>query len=177
MNHNLVNAIAYHIFSGLAIVPSNFINIHSTKPLTSKEYLLSETIPFTLDDGTDLKNKVWGCQLLYNQEEVKMLLADCTIEKDVTEYALLVALKGAPTYGIYLIMDSSQNVNANICFSMNGEGWLEAPTYLQGTFLAGMEQIKDIGLNWSKPSSYKEDFARLIKFIEFNQDIGEIYEG
>jgi len=168
VNSHLMNAIAQHIYAGLGIISSDFINIDGTKSLMSKEYLLPEKVPFLLEDNSEIKNRVWGCQLSANQQEIKFLLADCSVEQEVKEYALLLSLKDAPLYGIYLISDGTK-INSEIDFSINGDGWIEAPTYLQATFLAGMEKIRDIGFTWNKPSNYKTEFSFLISFIEFVQ--------
>ena len=40
--------------------------------------------------------------------------------------------------------------DAMIACTLNGTNWMECNIYLQATFLAGMEQIKDSNLEWTK---------------------------
>lgn len=174
MNRKLMEAITKHIFSNLAVIPSTFVNFDVTKPLISKEFLLNEKIPFTFEDDRVSNNKVWGCQVLVSQQEIKLLLADCSQEESTPEYALLVSLKDAPLYGIYLVNNPEFNSEALIACSLDGKAWMECQTYLQATFLAGMEQIRDVGTSWNKVLNYKEQFESLLSFIKFHH---MLYEG
>lgn len=173
--------IVRHIFSNLAVISSSFVDTEKTKSLMSKDYLLPEKISF--ESGEDIiKNKVWGCQISVEQQELKFLLGDCSQEKNIPEYCLLVQLKGAPAYGIYLVYNdlvkSQVDSEPLIACTMNGKEWMECQTYLQATFLAGMEQVRDVGLSWNKCTDYKDNFELLLSFIQFHNTIYEAkYEG
>jgi|SRR6185369_6372825 len=178
MNKQLMEAIVKHIFARFAIIPSAFINFDKTKSLMDKGFLLSENISFSDENGNAQKNKVWGCQISAEQQEIKILLGDCSEDKSIREYALLVHLKNAPTYGVYLVSSDEIDSEPLIAVSMDGKSWIECSTYLQATFLAGMEQIKDVGLGYSKCSDYKDEFEKLMAFINFHHTLYEDqYEG
>jgi len=176
MNKVLMENIVRHVFSNLAVIPSAFVNIDKTKSLMSKEFLLNDTLSFENESGI-VKNKIWGCQISADQQELKILLGDCSQEKQVPEYCLIVQLKDAPAYGIYLICNS-ENAESLIACTLSGKEWMECQTYLQATFLAGMEQIRDIGLSWNKCSDYKDQYDLMISFIDFHNTVYEAkYEG
>src|SRR5579885_1060183 len=103
MNRMLMEQIVKHIFSNLGVTYSPFVNLEKTKSLTSKDFLLPEKLVFQDSDGKDIQNRVWGCQILLDQSELKMVLGDCSQGPDLPEYCLIVQLKNAPAYGLYLV--------------------------------------------------------------------------
>jgi hypothetical protein len=181
MNRILMEDIVRHILSNLAIIPSSFVDPDKTKSLMSKDYLLPEKISFEAESEV-IKNKVWGCQISVEQQELKFLLGDCTQEKNIPEYCLVVKLKDAPAYGMYLVYNDLVGGQVDseplIACTLNGKEWMECQTYLQATFLAGMEQVRDVGLGWSKCTDYKENYELLLSFIQFHNTVYEAkYEG
>lgn len=178
MNKQLMETIVRHIFASFAVVPSAFINLDKTKSLMNKEFLLPDSLPFESDDpGQVKKNRVWGCQLAADQQDIKILLGDCSEDSGTQEYALLVQLKDAPIYGVYLVA-SELFSEPMIAVTMNGKEWMECNTYFQATFLAGMEQIKQFGFAWNKCSDYKDQLDMLLSFINFHHTVyGDRDEG
>lgn len=169
MNNTLKETIIKHILSNFGIIFSSFID---TKSLMSNEFLLSKKISYKNEDGKIIKNDVWGCQISSDQQELKILLSNCG-DKTTPEYCLLVQLKNAPAYGVYFIQSDENDSEAMIACTINGKQWIECQTFLQATFLAGIEQIKDIGLSWNKCISYQEQYNLMISFIEFHESIYE----
>src|ERR1700722_18809613 len=111
MNDILTAEIAFHILANLGVLSSNFVNVETTKSLIDKNYLLPEKIIYQQDDQTINKN-VFGCQVsITNNKDFKLLLADCTMDKNNPEYGLLVQLKGSPTFGVHLIQDHNYELN------------------------------------------------------------------
>lgn len=177
MNRQLLESIVRHVFANLAVIPSEFVNIDKTRSLLEPEWLLKKTLTFT-DENENHKGQVWGCQLSADTQEVRMLLGDCSQEPGVKEYCLIVSLKNAPSYGLYWIQSDSVENEPLIACSVNGTDWLECNTFLQASFLAGMEQIRETGLAWNKCKSYDEEFAKMISFIEYHHHVyGETDEG
>lgn len=169
MNKVLRETIVEHILASFIVIPSSFIAYDKSKSLKSKEYLLVDTVSFKLDEEV-IKNKVWGCQL--SQHEIKILLVDCSVDKTIPEYAFLISVKDQPTYGLYLVYnDEDIDGEALIAVSMNGKDWLECNTFLQATFLAGMESLKELGLAWEKCSDYKDQLSSTLSFIKFHNDL------
>ena len=90
MNLILTEHIIRHIFSNLLIISSNFVNVNSSKSLLSTEFLLNETLQFEVEDGI-FNNKIWGCQLLADNQDLKFLVGDCSVG-NTPEYCLMVQL-------------------------------------------------------------------------------------
>lgn len=178
MNRVLTETIVRHVMANLAVIPSSFINLDKSKSIMSKEFLLPEKIVFEGEDGSKTQNKIWGCQISVEKQELKMLLGDCTQDKDLPEFSLVVQLKGAPAYGLYLVYNdlvgNQIDSEALISCTLDGKAWMECQTYLQATFLAGMEQMKDIGLGWNKCTDYKEQYDMLLSFIQFHSTVYEV---
>jgi hypothetical protein len=178
MNKDLTYEIVKHVFANLAIIPSNFININKTKSLISKEFLLPDGVPFSDETGKVSSNQVWGCQFIVENQEVKLLVADCKQDQDLPEYALLVWMKDMPIYGVYLTYHDEMKSESLVACGMDGKQWMECPTYLQGTFLSGMEQLKNDLVSYQKCTNYKDQLNMLISFIGFHMDLhGDGYEG
>lgn len=170
-----------HVMANLAIIPSSFVDPDKTKSLMSKEYLLTEKLSFESEEEV-IKNRIWGCQISLEQQELKFLLGDCSQEKNIPEYCLIVQLKNAPAYGVYLVFNDlvSSQVDSEplLACTLNGKEWMECQTYLQATFLAGMEQVRDVGLSWNKCTDYKDQYELMLSFIEFHNVVYEAkYEG
>ena len=176
MNTHLLSAIVQHIFSNLGVIPSSYVNLKTTKSLMSKEYSLSESLVFEDEEGNVIKNKMWGCQLSSDIQEINILLGNCSLSKEQLEFAAVVQLKDAPAYGVYIVQDV--NNESMIGVTINSKDWMECGTYLQATFLAGMEQIRDIGLAWHKCSDYQSQYKLLLSFIKYHDMMyGSTYEG
>ena len=180
MNPNLRAEIVKHIFANFGVIPSKYVS-DKTRSLINKEYLLSEKVTFK-DEGGVIENRVWGCQLSSDIQEVKILLADCTQEEQSPEYCLLVQLKNTPAYGVYLIFNESFGDQINsacmIAYSLDSTSWSECGTFLQATFLGGMEQIRETGFAWNKVTNYQEQYKSLVSFIKYHSSIYEAeYEG
>jgi hypothetical protein len=58
-----------------------------------------------------------------------------------------------------------------IAVSTDKDNWMPCSIYLQATFLAGMEQIRDLGFGWTKAANYSEQHKQLLSFIKFHQNI------
>lgn len=169
MNLFLRECIVKHILANFAIIPSDFVFLDKSKSLQSKEFLLPKTISFTDSNGSSLENRLWGCQASIDKQEVKILLADCSMDKEISEIAILVHLKGQPMYGLYYVND--EEAEALIAGSINGKEWLECNTYLQATFLAGMEKLKEFGLPWQKLTDYNDLVSHISFFIDFHSKL------
>lgn len=170
MNKQLREQIVEHVFANLGMIVADYVKPDS-KSLASEEFLLKHVLVFEDESGHDIRNKVWGCQLSAESQEIKILLGDCSQYSNVPEYALIVQLKNAPAYGVYLICSPNVDSEALIGCSINSKDWMECNTYLQATFLAGMEQIRDIGLAWSKCADSESQFKLLQDFIKFHSKV------
>jgi hypothetical protein len=167
MNKTLTKEIITHIYAHFAIVPSNFVNLEKTGSLMDPYYLLDEKINFEVE-GVAHKSKIWGCQLVFDNQAIKILLADCSIDKNVLELAMIVQPKDTPTYGLYLTTDPDDSQPMIAVSPDNGKGWMECNIGLQATFLAAMEQLRDLHMSWNKCVDYKSSYDSMLSFLKFN---------
>jgi hypothetical protein len=56
---------------------------------------------------------------------------------------------------------------------MDSKSWLECNTFLQATFLTGMEKVKEIGFAWSKATNYQPQYQAMLSFITHHSKICE----
>jgi hypothetical protein len=181
MSHNnkLTQEIVRHIFANFGIIPSSHVNIDASKLLTDPLFLLPETLTFTGEFG-DIVNKIYGCEVnIANQKSFKVLLGDCyeggpSDGSKPYDYALIVHLKDAPIYGAFCSEGDVSWSEPLLALNIDGKGWSPCTTYLQATFLAGMEQLKEISLNWKKCTDYGNEFKALQSFIKFHDSLSEI---
>lgn len=169
MNRKLSEQIALHILANLGIVSSSFVNPDTTQPIMTNAFMLPEKISFVAEGG-DLRKNIYGCQVsVADAKELRLLIADCTQEKEYPEFALLVQLKDSPAFGLYVIV-SQDKIDSEVLFAVSTDkiNWMPCSIYLQATFLAGMEQLRDIGFGWTKATNYSEQYHQLISFIKFH---------
>lgn len=174
MNLKLLNQIVRHVLANLLIIKSEFIDSDSCKSLKSKDFMLGEKLEFDTENGL-VSNNLWGCQISTGDQEIKIVLGDCS-QDNITEYCLIVQLKDTPAYGIYLVDDDSSDKipgDAFLACTINEKDWLICNTYLQATFLSGMEQIKELGLSWNKCSNYQSQIDIMKSFIKYHESYYE----
>jgi hypothetical protein len=179
MNLALVKEIVSHIYSHFAIIPSNFVNLDKTSSLMDPFYLLNERISFEVE-GEPYHGKVWGCQMSIGQQEIKILLGDCALDKNYPEFVMIVQPKDAPAYGLYFIYinpafdDTPEPIDFQPMIAVSpdkGKGWLQCNAHLQATFLAAMEQARELRMPWEKCTDYKPLYQCMINFLKFHLEI------
>lgn len=176
MNQTLTEEIAYHILANLGVFPSNFVDMGNTQVLLDKQFILPEKLSFELEDGSVLKKNLYGAQVaVTDKKNLKILVADCTQEKDLPEFCIVTKLDDAPAFGVYLVYNKGMDpplpdAEAMIAVNSDGKHWMPCTMYLQATFLAGMEQLRDIALGWKKCSNYKELHSQLLLLINFHDN-------
>ena len=173
MNQTLLKEIVAHVFATFAVIPSDFVNSQSTQSLMSVEYLLNERVSFEVD-GAVINNKVWGCQMEVITNQLKVLLADCCTDQTTPEFAMIVQPKDMPMYGLYLIgsnaedlVDPADNFTMLATSLNQGQDWMPLNTGLQATFLAGMEQTRELNIGWQKIQDHKATYQAALSFLRF----------
>jgi hypothetical protein len=171
MNYALLKEIVSHVMAHFGVIPSDFVDHKKTDSLMSPGYLLPEKIHFE-SEGEKYQGKVWGCQVSIAQVELKVLLGECTLNKEFPEFAMVIQSKDAPTYGLYLcyneMSSAPQDSQPDLAVTLNGKDWMDCSTYLQGCFLAATEQVRDLMLPWNKCGEYKDLHKSLLSFMNFH---------
>lgn len=173
MNKVLLKEIITHIYANFALIPSEFVNLHQTASLMGPEYILREKLSFEVE-GVSYNGTLSGCQMSLSLNELRVLAADCTVDKEFPEYAMIVQPKDAPTYGLYLMQNpfNDHHDQGMLAVSVDhGKSWMEMNTGLQATFLAAMEQARDLHMIWKRIEDYKPQYQAMISFLKFHTDI------
>jgi hypothetical protein len=167
MNTNLTYEIAKHILASLCVVKADFVNQAKAISIMDPYYLLKEKLAFNFD-GEIVSNNVYGCQTNIGDKEFRMILADCTIDKETPEHCLFVELQDSPSYCVFFSEHAKDDTL--IATNMTKKFWLPCPIDLQGTFLASMECIKSLAHIWSRCTKYTDQYKRLQSFIEYHDE-------
>lgn len=178
INIRLTEEIIKHILVNLLIIKSEFIKSNSSIKLKDDPFLLKEKIRIEIDEGI-MRGYVYGCQSTISDKEIKIITGDCATRKDILEYCLIIHLQDAPMYGLYLVIgDNDTPSDPLISTSLDGKSWMPCNTYLQATFLAGMEQLRDYSFNWTKAKDYDYEFEGMMSFLQhYNDFYGGDHEG
>lgn len=168
MNKVLMEQITRHILASLGVIPSSFIDYNKSRALVTKEFLLDQKLVFKNEGGDLVKNPIYGCQVAIEKKDFKILLGDCSQDKNTPEYCLVTKLTDNPAYGLYLVNEESMDSEALIAVTINDKDWMPCTTFLQATFLAAMEQLKDIGMGWNKCTNYQSHYNMLLSMINFH---------
>jgi len=175
MNPLLTEQIINHILSSLMIINTDSLNQKKFRSLKSSEFLLSEKLSFDDDNEKTIKNDIWGVQLSVKNTSIKMLLGNCSIDSNIDEYALVVSLQDAPSYGLYSAYSKDPEIKINndqlIAISVDKKNWISSTIGIQASFLSGMESIKDMNFSLEKCQNYKEQYDLLLSFINYHNHI------
>jgi len=166
MNPELTKQIIRHIYNclGVKLPGIDMANYSIMQP----EFILPYKISF--EDGE--QNDIWGVQLDMDHEMIKIVLADCS-QDGVPEYALLVAVRDAPSYAAYLCYNEfgqDEDIKPMIACSLQQGSWAECSVFLQATFLSGMEKLREINTKFENLKEPEEPYKYLINFINFYQE-------
>lgn len=177
MNQELSKEIIKHVLANFLVIPSKFIDGNSFQSLCSDSFMLKEKLSFLSEGGKKIDNKIWGCALSFASEQVKIIIGDCSQDSS-KELCMIIHLSNSPSYGLYICLDSYDK--PLIACMTDSKAWMPCNTFLQATFLAGMEQIKEFFLTASKINDYNEQHQMLLSLIRFYNSLyeeEELYEG
>lgn len=177
MNPALLKEVVSHVMSQFGVIPSEYVDHQKTDSLLAPAYLLGERMHFE-SEGTQYAKKTWGCQMSIFKSEVKVMLGECTLNEEFPEFAMVVSSKDAPTYGLYLCYNEVSNhpldSEPDLCVSTNGKEWMNCTTFLQATFLAAMEQVRELHVPWAKLADHKDLYNSLLSFTNHHHSqLGE----
>lgn len=168
MRPNLTDCIINHVFDNLGLTLQTKVSLKNDK------FLINDEIEFIDEDGNDAAAKIWGCQVKIDSANFRLLVVDFL--NNSLEHALIIKLDDCPAYACYLAIDEATGDGHSglICFSLSANAWLRANIAIQGTFLSGMENLKDITGNWDRLLKYEDLLQELKSFIEYHENFSEL---
>lgn len=152
-NQALTNEIVKHIFNDLGIYATRRISMHND------EFLTRHTLSFVDEKGLKQAVPIWGCQASINGTKFVMISTEFVNDR---EAVVLVQLEKCPLYGAYLKDECSIGV-------MIKDRWMNANIFLQASFLAGMEQMRDIATPFQGISNASELVKHMKAFIAMSE--------
>lgn len=159
----LTQEIVKHIFSKLG-VGSNLHLAYSS--IMDDNFLLEKKLCLVNDEDEDVNNNMWSGKITVEEKDFRLLLADCSA-LDEKEYALIISLEDSPEYGCYFSITDPES--SFIACRLNGF-WVQATVYMQATFLAGMEQVKDLSTPWQSNNKTEDLYQKLVEFIKHHDE-------
>lgn len=170
MKYGLADCIVNHIFDNFGIT------LKTTFSIKNNYFLLNEKITFMNELGDEQIANLWGTQVSIDKSNFRIMVAD--FSNSDFEHALIIKLDGCPTYACYLAIDevTGDPSDGLISFSLQKNNWLKANASIQGTFLSGMESLKDITGSWEQILKYDDLIEELKSFIEYHDGISSNYE-
>lgn len=166
MNKILTREIINHIYSELGVITNNLVDNKKFGSIKSDNFLLEKKIISESENKKEILGSVWGMESTIVSNDLSILVGDCSIEKSVKEYASIVYLKEAPAYGMYCVYGDGVDSSPLISVTTDGKSWVPTTTYLQATFLAGMQNVKENIFNWKKCDNYDLKYDLLLSFIK-----------
>lgn len=165
----LVNHILEYIYNNFGIC-NDFVSTS----IVSEKYLLTKKIKFEGVDGNEWSAKMYGAEIVIDKLRFRILCGDFSSEEK--EYALIVKLDNCPSYGCYLIYNSDLSEISGpqaglLAFSIKENEWLASNVYIQATFLAGMEQLRDVSASWQSLSNYQDMIENMKSYVRHYDSI------
>ena len=162
----ITNAIAKHICTKLGLFETTKFSICHSSFLTDKSISYEE-------DKKEKHSAVYACQTLIEDKKFSFINTSISSKEedgDIIEHFLLIRLEGVSSYGIYLKVISDL-VDSFIATEIKSKSWIPATVYLQGTLLAGMEQLADLAFQYNRADNVDELFQMQKEFIEYRENL------
>lgn len=148
-NTVLTNEIVRHVFANLGVSEARKGSV------IHEIFQSNKTLSFT-DDAGKHTVPVYGCQVKIGDAKFEIV----SVKLSDKEAAFVSRLENCPTYGAYLGEECLVGVAAK-------DRWLEGSMFIQASFLAGMEQLREIGSVFTKIKNVDEMFGQLKTFLIF----------
>jgi len=154
----LTHEIAAYILEGFGINSNK-------KSIKTDEYKTSSVIKFEYKDNI-IERNIYSIKSIADDREIKIYFLDIS-SSDVEEYAFIIGIDKLPIYGIYFY-EEGDDIRSSICTSADKQNWLECNIFLQATFLAGMESIKELNFvwKWDKNDLSEQEKELVFSFID-----------
>lgn len=159
----LTDHIVEHIFTNLGM-----INVKQNS-IFLPELIIEPKITFE-ENGKEQHHDVFVCEGAINQ--AKMIIAAAKIENEdhTQELLAVISLENSPTYGCRLSLNEKSINDGVIVFQIKDKTWLEANIFIQASFLAGMEQLRDLSATFTICSQTESIYQHLLTLIKYLDD-------
>ncbi len=147
-NQALTNEIVKHVFADLGVFADRRVSICNDAFLSDKAIVIS-------DGNSQQTFQIWGCEATIGSQRLSMI---ATKMDTYNEAVLLVMMEKCPLYGAFLADDCDIGV-------MVKDHWAPANTFIQASFLAGMEQLRDLGTPFQKANDIRELVKHMKTYI------------
>jgi hypothetical protein len=172
----ITNAIVKHIFKGLGLYGNVPVSIlHPT-------FKTDKLIDYTDEEYREKQAEVFACQTSIENDQLNIICVSFPDSYDYdTENFVIVKLGNSPAYGCYLgsiKADGEMKASdGSIATEIRPGAWIPTTTFLQATFLAGMEQVKELTSKYEKAKNIEDLFKLLKEFITYQNNDWRLREG
>jgi hypothetical protein len=150
-HHILTDEIVKYVFANLGITEVRKVSVKDNMFKSDK------TISFIEDsDNPPRTVPVFACRTKVGDKKLEIVSVVLT----PSESAVLVRLEGCPMYGAYFWMGDGR---IGVCIK---DHWVKASMFVQASFLAGMEQLKEVGYPFEPMKKFDDMYDALKKFLE-----------
>ncbi len=150
----LTNAIVEHIFTNLGFMDKRPHSLLA-EPLKTDEYIAVQ------EEEQEVRYPVYACETHITQ--TKIVMAGVVFDDNISpDMAVVVNIEDCPTYGCYLSQDEGL-----IAFTIKDNTWMDANTFLSATFLAGMENLRDVVHPYTQCKDTKAIHQALTTFLKY----------
>ena len=162
----LTDCIVEHILNNLGMLQPKQNSIFSSQLLIKQKLTFEE-------ENIEQSYNIYACENTINQS--KLSIAASQIKKDEHQELLaIIMLEGSPIYGCYLVIDHDAISESKIVFQIKDHIWMDTNIFIQASFLAGMEQLKDLTSSFVACSVPDLMYQHLLSFIKYlDQDEGQ----
>lgn len=161
MSIKLTNTILEHIFTNLGFMDQRKNSLLSSKLLTDYKITFE-------DNDIESYSKVYACETAITQAKIMIAGTYLTLEDHEKDMAIVVKIENCPTYGCYLSQDKDGVNSGLIAFNLKDKTWIVANTFMQASFLAGMEQLRDIINPFNECKGPKDIYEAFISFLKYH---------
>jgi hypothetical protein len=148
--------------------------------IKKEHFKLNKDFEFVNLHGAQSAAPVWAIEGKLGSNNFQITLSELMVSEDCQEYFLLSKFEDSPTYCSYLCVEDNEPTQSNLCYSPKPDVWIPTNVYLQATYLAGMESLRDVLVEWNSLSNSSEIFTDLLSFyqkiIDSNEEDEVYYE-
>lgn len=146
------------------------------------EAFLAEDMPYTyetIDGAVSTDAPVFACHTKIDTKKFSIINASfkspptSADQSEEFEDFIVVKLEGQPAYGCALIGSDNFYWSGFIAVEIKPKVWIPANVFIQATFLAGLEQLKELAGQYEKIDDLTEMYALLEEFIAFREKTEE----